>query len=72
MPGTMNIKELDPTTIKQLGLEALTPEAKADKGNRFRIEQVRQYSIRVMATLEKLTQAERLRVLEHAIRVNEV
>jgi membrane-anchored protein YejM (alkaline phosphatase superfamily) len=82
---SLNLKDLNPETIAKLGdhhdiiaktlmdvVEENRKPTKAEQGSKMVKEQVRQHAIRVLATVEKLTQAERRRVLEHARRLNEV
>jgi hypothetical protein len=63
------IEELDADTLKKLGLEIPAPTRKR---NGMTKEAVRQYAIRALATLDKLSQSDRKRVLKHALEVNEV
>ncbi len=64
---SIKLSDLSPDVAEKLGL--------VDKPRRttsFTKEQVRQNAIKVMAVLDKLTQAERKRVLDHAYKLNEV
>lgn len=60
----------------RLKIEDLTPEARKKYGVKrprrttFDKEAVRRYAIRCLAEIGELTQGERRRVLEHALKVN--
>lgn len=67
MAGKINAADLPPAVRKQLGIPRL-PKAPA----RFTKDDVRGFAIKMLATCDHLTQAERRRVLAHATRINNV
>jgi len=62
---TLNIEDLDPETVKKLGLSK-------PKKFTFLAEQERQYAIKVLNVVSGLKQTERDRVLRRAMKMNEV
>ena len=64
---SIKLSDLSPDVAEKLGLVDKPP-----RNYSFTKEQVRQNAIRVMAVIDKLTQAERKRVLDHAYKLNEV
>lgn len=62
---TLNIEDLDPETIKKLGLSK-------PKKFTFLAEHERQYAIKVLNVVSGLKQTERDRVLRRAMKMNEV
>ena len=62
MKGALKLDELPPELRKRLGVR--TRRTTFDK------EAVRRYALRCLATLAELKQADRRRVLEHALKVN--
>lgn len=64
---SIKLSDLSPDVAEKLGLVDKPP-----RNYVFSKEQVRQNAIRVMGVMDKLTQAERKRVLAHAIKLNEV
>ena len=65
----MNINDLNPETIAKLGLQK---EVSKPREYKFTKDMVRSNSLNVMAVISKLSQAERRRVLEHCLKINEV
>jgi len=63
MPATMNVNDLPPAMLKQLGI-------RKQKGQGFTKESVRSWSLKTLALLAELSQDQRRRVLEHALKVN--
>lgn len=60
----MNIDELDPETIKKLGLSK-------PKKHTFLAEHERQFAIKVLNVISNIKQSERSRVLRRALKMNE-
>jgi hypothetical protein len=63
MPATMNVNDLPPAMLKQLGI----PKPRKQS---FSKETVRSWSLKTLALLAELSQDQRRRVLEHALKVN--
>lgn len=63
MAATLNAKDLPPELLKQLGI-------RNPKQQSFTKEGVRSWSLKTLALLAELTQDQRRRVLEHALKVN--
>lgn len=63
MAATLNAKDLPPALLKQLGIP--TP-----RKQNFSKETVRSWSLKTLALLAELSQDQRRRVLEHALKVN--
>lgn len=63
MAATINPKDLPPALLKQLGI----PKPRQQD---FSKETVRSWSLKTLALLADLTQDQRRRVLEHALKVN--
>lgn len=63
MPATMNVNDLPPAMLKQLGIRKPRTQG-------FSKESVRSWSLKTLALLAELTQDQRRRVLEHALKVN--
>ncbi len=64
MPVTrLSVDDLPPDQLKKLGL-------KVARKHGFTKETVRSWSLRVLAELAGLTQDQRRRVLDHALKVN--
>lgn len=63
MAATLNVNDLPPAMLKQLGI------AKPRKQS-FSKEAVRSWSLKTLALLAELSQDQRRRVLEHAMKVN--
>jgi hypothetical protein len=59
----MNVKDLPPAMLKQLGIPKPRQQA-------FSKETVRSWSLKTLALLAELTQDQRRRVLDHALKVN--
>ena len=67
----MNIKDLDPETVKKLGLlDEYKSDTKKPGNKRFTKDQVRSHAFRVLSVIAALSQNERARVLNHADRLN--
>jgi hypothetical protein len=62
---TLNLADLDPETVKKLGLSK-------PKQYTFLVEHERQYAIKVLNVISNLKQNERDRVLRRAMKMNEV
>ena len=68
----MKLKDMDKATASKLGvLEEWKKENKTPRQARFNKPQVRSNAIRVLNVVANLNQAERKRVLVHALRLNE-
>ena len=64
MPMTkLSVDDLPPDQVKKLGL-------KVPRKHGFNKEEVRSWSLRVLAEIAGLTQDQRRRVLDHALKVN--
>ncbi len=63
MPSSLNLDDLPPALRQQLGIPK-------PRQNAFRKDRVRTWSLKTLAVLAELTQDQRRRVLEHALRVN--
>ena len=63
MPATMNVNDLPPAMLKQLGI-------RKPRTQDFTKESVRSWSLKTLAVLAELSQDQRRRVLEHALKVN--
>ena len=63
MAATLNVKDVPPELLKQLGIRKLRTQD-------FTKESVRSWSLKMLALLAELTQDQRRRVLEHALKVN--
>lgn len=63
MAATLNVNDLPPAMLKQLGIRK--PRSKG-----FSKESVRSWSLKTLAVLADLSQDQRRRVLEHAVKVN--
>jgi len=61
---SLNIEDLDPETIKKMGLSK-------PKKYTFLAEHERQYAIKVLNVISSLKQSERDRVLRRALKMNE-
>jgi hypothetical protein len=65
-------------TAKKLTLDDLPPEARRKLGikrprtTQFSKDEVRTHALRVLAEISSLTQDQRRRVLEHAVKVNAI
>lgn len=62
MPAKMSLSDLPPELRKQLRI----------RQSKFSKESVRQHALRVLASVASLTQVQRTRVLQHALRVNQI
>lgn len=62
----MKIEDLNPDTLKQLGLKP------PRKPRAFNAEDERRFALRALAGMADLTQAQRGRVLRRAQRINDV
>ena len=62
---TLRLEDLDPETLRRLGL-------KTRRKATFSKEDVRRNAIKVLAAIAPLAQEQRRRVLEHALRLNRV
>lgn len=65
MPASFNLDDIDPTQRKKLGIRKQRETA-------FSKDELRGWSLKVLALMENLSRAERERVLCHAIKVNKV
>jgi hypothetical protein len=63
MAATLNVKDLPPALLKQLGIPRPRKQG-------FTKESVRSWSLKTLALLADLSQDQRRRVLEHALKVN--
>jgi hypothetical protein len=63
MPATLNVNDLPPDMLKQLGI-------RKPRRQGFSKETVRSWSLKALAMMSGLTQDQRRRVLEHAMKVN--
>ena len=64
MPAPIKASDLDPEVRKQLGITL--------RNKQFTIEEVRRETLGVLAQVKHLTKAQRDRVLNHALKVNQV
>jgi hypothetical protein len=60
---TLKVDDLPPETRRKLGLQK-------QRRTTFDKESVRRYALRCLAEIAELSQQERRRVLEHALKVN--
>jgi hypothetical protein len=65
MPATINLDDLDPEQRKQLGIRKPRETA-------FSKDELRGWSLKVLALMANLRRTERERVLRHALKVNKV
>jgi hypothetical protein len=65
MTSKINLSDLTPETRRKLGIRTRSERA-------FTKESVRSWAIKVLAEIADLTQEQRRRVLEHAIKLNRV
>ena len=63
MDATLNVNDLPPAMLKQLGI-------RKPRNQNFTKESVRSWSLKTLALLAELHQDQRRRVLEHALKVN--
>jgi hypothetical protein len=63
MAASMNVKDLPPKLWKQLGI-------RRPKQHSFTKKTVRTWPLKTLALLAELSQDQRRRVLEHALKVN--
>jgi hypothetical protein len=63
MPAKLNANDLPPEMLKKLGI-------RAPRNKSFTKESVRSWSLKTLALLADLSQDQRRRVLEHALKVN--
>jgi hypothetical protein len=65
MPATINLDDIDPDQRKQLGI-------RKPRESTFSKDQLRGWSLKVLALMANLSRTERERVLRHALKVNKV
>jgi hypothetical protein len=65
VPATINLDDLDPEQRKQLGIRKPRETA-------FSKDELRGWSLKVLALMANLSRTERERVLRHALKVNKV
>ena len=65
MPATINLDDIDPEQRKQLGI-------RKQRESTFSKDQLRGWSLKVLALMANLSRTERERVLRHALKVNKV
>jgi hypothetical protein len=65
MRATINLDELDAEQRKQLGI-------RKPRETQFSKEELRGWSLKILAVMANLSRAERDRVLRHAQRVNKI
>ena len=65
MPATINLDDIDPAQRKQLGI-------RKQRESTFSKDQLRGWSLKVLALMANLSRTERERVLRHALKVNKV
>lgn len=69
----MNITEMDRESAEKIGvIDEWRKANRKPREQRFTKDQVRSNAMRVLNVVANLTQAERKRVLNHALRLNEV
>jgi hypothetical protein len=65
VPASINLNDLDPEQRKQLGIRKPRETASSK-------DELRGWSLKVLALMANLSRAERERVLRHALKVNKV
>jgi hypothetical protein len=65
MPATINLDDIDPEQRKQLGI-------RKQRESTFSKDELRGWSLKVLALMANLSRTERERVLKHALKVNKV
>jgi hypothetical protein len=65
MPATINLGDIPPEQRKEMGL-------KKPRESAFSKEELRGWSLKVLALMANLTRSERERVLRHPLKVNKV
>lgn len=65
MPAILRTADLPPELLKQLGITL-------PRRHSFTKQHVRSHALRVLSTIAGLSQHERRRVLEHALKVNQL
>ncbi|HEY7425030.1 MAG TPA: hypothetical protein VH682_12435 [Gemmataceae bacterium] len=65
MPASINLDDIDPEQRKKLGIRKPRETA-------FSKDELREWSLKILALIANLSRAERERVLRHAIKVNKV
>jgi hypothetical protein len=65
MPATINLEDIDPEQRKHLGI-------RKQRESTFSKDQLRGWSLKVLALMANLSRTERERVLRHALKVNKV
>jgi hypothetical protein len=65
MPATINLDDIDPEQRKQLGI-------RKPRESNFTKDDLRGWSLKILALMANLSRSERERVLRHAIKVNKV
>jgi hypothetical protein len=65
MPATINLDDINPDQRKQLGIRKPRETA-------FSKDELRGWSLKILALMANLTRTERERVLRHALKVNKV
>jgi hypothetical protein len=65
VPATINLDDIDPAQRKQLGI-------RKQRESTFSKDQLRGWSLKVLALMANLSRTERERVLRHALKVNKV
>ena len=68
----MNINELDNETLTKLGIKELMPKERTTTKKPMLKDTVRGHASAVMGVLSKISQSDRKRVLEQALKMNEV
>jgi hypothetical protein len=66
VPATINLDDIDPEQRKQLGIRKPREAASISK------DELRGWSLKVLALMANLSRTERERVLKHALKVNRV
>jgi hypothetical protein len=65
MPATINLDDLDPEQRKAIGI-------RKPSETQFSKDELRGWSLKVLALMASLSRPERDRVLKHALKVNKV
>jgi hypothetical protein len=65
MPATLNLDDLSPEQRRELGI-------RKPRESQFTKDELRGWSLKILAVMANLSRSERERVLKHALKVNRV